>query len=622
MSELTANHMGGDGQSDRASNARFEYLAGRVARAVPWLLIVVLFGGFFAYPLFDVLWTSIGGTDFDFSGFQRMLDAENGPYVDVFLRTIAIAFWTMVSSVVIGYPVAYVMSRAKPGTVALIATMLAIPLFTAILIRTYAWIIIFGRQGLINTVLDWLGIVDQPLRLLYTSFAVYAGMVNVLMPVAVFTMFATMVQIDRRLTQAASVLGADPVKAFTRVYFPLSVPGIIAAAVLVFILSIGFYITPALLGGPSDTMITQLIVTQTSILLNPQFGAVLATSLLIVTIFLLLVAGLITPLETIWAVKLDDAESRGANGSGLRRRASAALAALRKRILPWPRLLFEVAVRPFARWRHVTLRTFLVLVMIFLIAPLPIVILVSFSSSSYLVFPPPGFSLQWYEKFLTSSVWQNAVVMSVLIGVATSILSIIAGVAGAMLIVRYKLVAKRALFFFMIGPLMTPHIILAIAFYGHFLALGLMGTLTGIVIAHTVMAAPYAIIVLTTAMRGLDINLELAAASLGAKRRTVLRRITLPLLWPAITTSALLAFLVSFDELIVTLFLLGRLPRTLPLQFWADITIAIDPVISAASSMIITGVIAVLMLGFWLKLRREKRSGTAQEDTSLDGVTT
>lgn len=596
-------------------------LASGIAKAVPWLIVIGLFGGFFAYPLLGVLWTSIDGTNFDVSGFQRMLDSENGPYLAVFSRTISIAFWTMVASVLIGYPVAYVMSRSAPGTVALIAMVLAIPLFTAILIRTYAWIIIFGRQGLINTILDWLGIIDQPLRLMYTSFAVYAGMVNVLMPVAVFTMFASMVQIDRQLTLAASVLGADPVKAFTRIYFPLSVPGIIAASVLVFILSIGFYITPSLLGSPGDTMITQLIVTQTSILLNPQFGAVLATSLLIVTIVLLLLAGLITPLETIWDVKLD-ANRRDGGKAGPRARFGSTLRTLRKRILLWPRALVEMIVLPFAGWRHSLLRVFLVLVMIFLILPLPIVILVSFSSSSYLVFPPPGFSLQWYEKFLTSSVWQNAVLMSVAIGAATSFLSILSGVAGATLIVRYKLVAKRAIFFFMIGPLMTPHIILAIAFYGHFLALGLMGTVTGIVIAHTVMAAPYAIIVLTTAMRGLDVNLELAAASLGAKRRTVLRRITLPLLWPAITTSALLAFLVSFDELIVTLFLLGRLPRTLPLQFWADITIAIDPVISAASSMIITGVISVLMIGLWLNRRRERRVGRMQDNSSLSGTLT
>ena len=594
------------------------------ANILPWLIVLGLFGGFYAYPLIDVLWTSVDGPRLDFSGFHRMLDRESGPYVDVFVRTIGIAFWTMVASIVIGYPVAYVMSRSAPRTVAIIATMLAIPLFTAILIRTYAWIIIFGRQGLINTVLDWLGVVDKPLRLMYTSFAVYAGMVNVLMPVAVFTMFATMVQIDRRMSLAAAVLGANPVKAFTRVYFPLSFPGIVAAAVLVFILSIGFYITPALLGGPSDTMITQLIVTQTSILLNPQFGAVLATALLIVTIALLLVAGLITPLETIWAVKLDAAaEGEGEAGDNPPRRLGEHLTKLRKVLFRGPRRLFELGMMPIARWRRGILRCFLVAVMVFLIAPLPIVVLVSFSSSPYLVFPPPGFSFQWYEKFLTSTVWQTAVFMSVAIGVLTCAVSIVVGVAGAMLIVRYRLRAKRALFFFMIGPLMTPHIILAIAFYGHFLALGLMGTVTGIVIAHTVMAAPYAIIVLTTAMRGLDTNLELAAASLGAKRRTVLRRITVPLLWPALTTSALLTFLVSFDELIVTLFLLGRLPRTLPLQFWADITIAIDPVISAASSMIIAAVVSVLFLGFWFNRgggrRRYGRGGV--DGANISGAT-
>lgn len=580
-------------------------------RLLPIIAIGILFGGFFAYPLSSVIWRSFQGFAFDLQGYARMLNMESGPYVTIFFRTIAIAAYTTLFCVVLAYPVAYVLSVARPLTVAIMIPLFMVPLFTAILIRTYAWIIIFGRKGLINTILISLGLIEQPLRMIYTSFAVYVGMVNVLLPVAVFTMYSVMVQIDRNVMLAAEVMGANPIRSFTRVYFPLSLPGVIAAAVLVFILSLGFFITPSLLGGTGDTMITQLISTQVGVLLNLEFGYVLATTLLIITFVILSLAGMFIPLEMLWSAARDPLEAgrrhRRWRDTERIRVAALALSHIRSVILNMIEKILFLMVTPILRLRSILLNSLVGLIMVFLIAPLPIVILVSFSSSPFLVFPPPGFSFQWYVKFFTSEAWRTAAVFSILLGVATSLVAVFVGTLSSFLIVRGQFRWKRGLFFFLLSPLMVPHIILAIAFYGFFNDLALLGTFQGLVIAHAVMATPYAVVVMSTTLRGFDQDLEHAAATLGATPTRTLRKVTFPILRPALLTAGLLAFLLSFDELLVTLFLLGRLPRTLPLQFWSDITIMIDPVISAASSMIVLGVIGLITLGQWMKYRQEKR---------------
>src|SRR5690606_27762819 len=199
-------------------------------------------------------------------------------------------------SILLGYPVAYLLSSLKPRAAIVVSTFLLIPLFTAFLIRTYAWMVILGRQGIVNNTLIWLGFVDEPIQILNTTTAVVIGMVHVLAPIGIFTMYAVMAQIDRRLVAAAQVLGANPVRTFLRVYLPMSLPGVFAAATLVLIMAIGFYITPALLGGPADTMISQLIVVQTTTLLNFPLGYASATILLLATLAILFLASLFIPL--------------------------------------------------------------------------------------------------------------------------------------------------------------------------------------------------------------------------------------------------------------------------------------------------------------------------------------
>jgi ABC-type spermidine/putrescine transport system permease subunit II len=351
---------------------------------------------------------------------------------------------------------------------------------------------------------------------------------------------------------------------------------------------------------------------------------VLATTLLIVTFVILSLAGLVIPLEMLWSAARDPQEAgrrlRRLGDTNRFRGGRVALRRTREALRNVIEKILFLMLTPILRIRNLLLNTLVGLIMMFLIAPLPIILIVSFSSSPFLVFPPPGFSFQWYAKFFSSETWRAAAIFSILLGVAASLVAVFVGTLASFLIVRGRFQWKRGLFFFLLSPLMVPHIILAIAFYGSFNDLGLLGTFQGLVIAHAVLATPYVVVVMSTALRGFDQNLEHAAATLGATPTRTLRKVTFPILRPALLTAGLLAFLVSFDDLLVTLFLLGRLPRTLPLQFWADITIMIDPVISAASSMIVTGVVALISLGQWMKYRQEKRVTLKSQEQILEPI--
>ena len=171
--------------------------------------------------------------------------------------------------------------------------------WTSFLVRTFAWVVLLGRNGVINQVLLGLGIIDRPLSLLYNFSAVIVGMVHALMPLAVLTMLSVMENIDRRLPSAAATLGARPGTVFWKVYFPLSLPGVAAGALMVFVTAIGFFITPTLLGGRHQTMITQLIIDQVMQALNWGFAGAISVLLLAVVLLVFLIYDRMVGLSTM-----------------------------------------------------------------------------------------------------------------------------------------------------------------------------------------------------------------------------------------------------------------------------------------------------------------------------------
>ena len=214
--------------------------------------------------------------------YQRLF--EDPSYAKSFAVTFQIASTVTALTVLLGYPLCYWMLRLPGFWQGAALVCVLIPFWTSLLVRTYAWLVLLQRRGLVNTSLQELGLIDEPLALMYNVTGTTIGMTHVLLPFLVLPLFASMQRIDAELLRAAAALGASPAFAFWKVFFPLSLPGLSAGALLVFVLSIGYYVTPQLLGGGSTVMVGQLI--QRNVELFSSWGAASAVSVMLLAIVL------------------------------------------------------------------------------------------------------------------------------------------------------------------------------------------------------------------------------------------------------------------------------------------------------------------------------------------------
>jgi putative spermidine/putrescine transport system permease protein len=256
-----------------------------------WLLGpgLVLLATFFLVPVGIIFEQGLFDPAFTTAHFDRF--ASRGAYLAVFLNTLRVSAIVAAACLVIGYPVAYFIVRQPASERPLLLFLVLVPLWMSILVRTYAWMVVLGREGIVNGLLIWVGVVDQPVKLMFTTGAVYVGMVQILLPIMIVTCFSAMTEIDQGLVRAARVLGARPRQAFARVFLPLSLEGAVTGAVIVFILSMGFFITPALIGGRKDAMMANLIAGQVS-QANWAFASALAIILLFATLAVMMLVRL------------------------------------------------------------------------------------------------------------------------------------------------------------------------------------------------------------------------------------------------------------------------------------------------------------------------------------------
>jgi ABC-type spermidine/putrescine transport system permease subunit I len=246
------------------------------------VLMVIAFNAPIAYMLGLAFWDK--GRGFTLEHYQGLLEAP--VYLRVLGNTMRIALIATVANVLIGYPLAHWMrglqNRARLVAIALVV----LPFWVSILVRTYAWIVVLGNGGLVNRALQWSGFTDQPVQFLYNELGVTIGMANVLLPFLVLPLFAAMIRIDDRLLQAAASLGAPPRTIFWKVYFPLTLPALAAGTLLVFILCLGFYITPAILGGGRVPMISNLLDTLINQIPRWEQASAISTILLVVSLLI------------------------------------------------------------------------------------------------------------------------------------------------------------------------------------------------------------------------------------------------------------------------------------------------------------------------------------------------
>jgi putative spermidine/putrescine transport system permease protein len=246
------------------------------------------------------------------------------------------------------------------------------------------------------------------------------------------------------------------------------------------------------------------------------------------------------------------------------------------------------------------------LVLLFLVAPILIIVPLSFSSGSFFHYPLPGFSMRWYHDFFTSSFWLPSVWNSLIVGSAATVLATVLGTLAALGIWRSRFPGQALVLALLISPMVVPSIIVAVGVYFAFAPLGLTDGYAGLILAHTTLAVPFVVVTVLATLSGFDRTLLRAAASLGATPVTTFRRVTLPLILPGVLSGAVFAFAASFDEVVVALLLAGPGQRTLPRQMFAGINDNISLTITAAATMLIA-VSLVLMVAVGQLRRRGQR---------------
>lgn len=246
--------------------------------------LLILLGIFYLYPLISLFPESLKHNgSYSLEHYRHFF--REPLYGFILFRTVRIAAYVTVICFLLGYPVAYFMAYLKSKRLSnLLMICVLLPFFTSILVRSYAWIVILQTKGLINSLLVSIGIIERPLALLYNEFAVIIGMVHILLPFMILPIYSVLKNLDRNLLRAARNLGAGATKAFVKVTFPLSLPGVGSGVMFTFILSLGFFITPALLGGPKTLMISTLIEQQINRLMNWEFAGAISVILLLTTL--------------------------------------------------------------------------------------------------------------------------------------------------------------------------------------------------------------------------------------------------------------------------------------------------------------------------------------------------
>ncbi|RUY27350.1 ABC transporter permease [Mesorhizobium sp. M7A.F.Ca.US.001.04.1.1] len=246
-------------------------------------------------------------------------------------------------------------------------------------------------------------------------------------------------------------------------------------------------------------------------------------------------------------------------------------------------------------------------IMAFLLVPSLVVAWISFGDSNQIVFPPHGYSLTLFRRFFTEEGWVDATILSFWVAVCSTALATCLGIPAAYALARGKFPGRRLLALFLLSPMMLPSVVIALSLYIYFFKLNVGQGMFKLVLAHTVVTLPFVIITAATGIRGIDPMLERAAIIMGASRLLVLRRITIPLLTPSIVAGGLFAFLISFDEVVITWFIANAGYTTLPVKMFSSIQFEVSPVLAAISTMLV-GISVVVCVLVSLTQGRSDRS--------------
>lgn len=579
-------------------------------RAWPMVPIALYLIVVFVYPVAQLLWLSLFTKSGEPTGDHYRRLFVSPVYLQVLRITLEVGGWTTVLCVVGGYPIAYLLATTGRRARDSLILWVLLPFWTSFLVRTFAWIVLLGRNGALNNALQTIGLTDEPAAFLYNMTGVMVGMVHALMPLAVLTMLSVMENIDRNLVPAAATMGARGGQAFWRIYFPLSLPGVAAAGLLVFITAIGFFITPALLGSPRQTMIALVIIQQVTEMLNYPFAGAIAMLLLVTALAVFYFYDRALGMSTLAGEATagqQDGGRRGLVGGAFAWLGTLLIAVLGRVTdgiaVAWEALAGARADRPPRASGRVVLRAAVLLLLVFLAGPAFFIVPVSFTTEGFIEWPPKWGSLKWYWAIVDDQQWMKAIARSLIVGFFTGVLAMAIGGPAAFFLARQRFLGKTAALAFILSPLILPRIVIAVALFYFYARLGLIGTEIGLVLGHTVLALPYVVITVMAVLKNYDRRLDQAAASLGASPPRVLWHVTMPLIKSGLVAAFLFAFVTSFDELTIAIFVSSGLATTLPKQMWDDATLKVSPLLAAVSTVLLFFVTIVILAAEYFQRR-------------------
>jgi spermidine/putrescine transport system permease protein len=562
----------------RALFLKHEWLRG-YALLSPTLLVMICA---LALPIFTLVvysfWTQ------DYVQFDKTVTLKNyetffdrSMYGGLLLRSIRMSATVTVITILLAYPVAYFLAFKVRKNIMTWLILINLPFWTSYLLRVLAWKIMLGNNGVINSTLLELDIIQGPLEfLLYSRFAVILTLVHAWAAFAILPIYLSLSKIDRSLLEAAADLGESPVRTFLRVTLPLSMPGVIAAAVIEFIPTVGDFITPVMVGGPKGMMFGQIIAAQFGEANNWPLGSAL-TIVMMMTITVIV-------FTFIWL------SQRGT----VKRREMETVAPPKESDFT-------------EKQRFGPLFFYVILYLMFLYIPSLMLPIFSFNDSIQMVLPLKGFTVKWYLEMASRPGLLEALGNSFKLAIPVAIVSTTLATIAAKALTRYRLPGQGLAMGFIMLPMVMPGIILAVGLLVLALAVSMPLSLWTIGVAHVVMTVPFSTLVVRARLEGFAKSLEESALDLGENAWMTFWRVTFPLILPGVGACLLLSFTASFDEFLFALFLGGN-EQTLPVYIWTQVRFPETlPTVLALGSCIFLGSIILLGTAEWLR-----RMGTQQ----------
>ncbi len=496
---------------------------------------------------------------------------EKGIYGDLLWRSVKMSATVTFFTIMLAYPVAYFLAFRVKKNIMTWLILINLPFWTSYLLRVLAWKIMLGNSGVVNSTLLELGFIQGPLEfLLYSRFAVTLTLVHAWAAFAILPIYLSLSKIDRSLLEASADLGDSPVRTFLRVTLPLSMPGVIAAAVIEFIPTVGDYITPMMVGGPKGIMFGQIIAAQFGEANNMPLGASL-TIIMMITVTTL-------ALTFVWLAQ------RGT----VKRREMETVVPLADSSATQER-------------RFGLLFFYVMLYLMFLYIPSMMLPIFSFNDSIQMVLPLKGFTLDWYAGIASAPGLLTALGNSFKVALPVAFISTSLATIAAKTMTRYRLPGRSLAMSFILLPMVMPGIILAVGLLVVALAAGVPLSLWTIGVAHVVATLPFSMLVVMARLEGFSKSLEESALDLGENGWMTFWRITFPLILPGVGAALLLSFTASFDEFLFALFLGGN-HVTLPVFMFTQTRFPQTlPTVLALGSCIFMGSAILLGTAEWLR---------------------